>query len=139
MFQDGCGLCGEGRHVGIEYMIVSTDRFEDSELSEPLQQLQAKEVEVDIAALQQGPITGKHGHRVSASLALSAVRTEDFDLLLLPGGEAPASLRKIPEAAAIAQHFLQADYPLFYEPLGLDWGRWPCLCKKFPRNRNRWG
>jgi protease I len=45
-------------------LIVSSDRFEDSELSEPLQQLQAKGVEVDIAAPQQGPITGKHGHRV---------------------------------------------------------------------------
>ena len=33
-------------------LIVSSDRFEDSELSEPLQQLQAKGVEVDIAAPQ---------------------------------------------------------------------------------------
>ena len=76
-------------------LIVSSDRFEDSELSEPLQQLQAKGVEVDIAAPQQGPITGKHGHRVSAGLALSAVRAEDYELLL-PGGEAPASLRRSP-------------------------------------------
>jgi putative intracellular protease/amidase len=68
-------------------LIVSSDRFEDSELSEPLQQLQAKGVEVDIAAPQQGPITGKHGHRVSAGLALSAVHAEDYDLLLLPGGK----------------------------------------------------
>jgi len=52
-------------------LIVSADRFEDSELSEPLQQLQAKGVEVDIAAPQQGPITGKHGLKVSADLALS--------------------------------------------------------------------
>ncbi len=93
-------------------LIVSSDRFEDSELSEPLQQLQAKGVEVHIAAPQHGPITGKHGHRVSAGLTLSAVRAEDYDLLLLPGGEAPASLRKIPEAAAIARHFLQADKPV---------------------------
>jgi protease I len=93
-------------------LIVSSDRFEDSELSEPLRQLQAKGVEVDIAAPQQGPIVGKHGHRVSAGLALSAVRAEYYDLLLLPGGEAPASLRKIPEAVAIARHFLQADKPV---------------------------
>lgn len=93
-------------------LIVSADRFEDSELSEPLQQLRAKGVEVDIAAPQQGPITGKHGHRVSAGLALGAVRTEHYDLLLLPGGEAPASLRKIPEAVDIARHFLQAGKPV---------------------------
>ncbi len=93
-------------------LIVSSNRFEDSELSEPLRQLRAKGVEVDIAAPRQGPITGKHGHRVSASRALSAVRAEDYDLLLLPGGEAPASLRKIPQAAAIARHFLQANKPV---------------------------
>ena len=88
-------------------LIVSSDRFEDSELSEPLQQLQAKGVAVDVAAPQQGPITGKHGHRASAGLALRAVRAEDYDLLLLPGGEAPASLRKVPEAVAIVRHFLE--------------------------------
>jgi protease I len=75
-------------------LIVSSDRFEDRELSEPLQQLQAKGV--DVAAPQQGPITGKHGHRVSAGLALGASRAEDYDLLLLPGGGASASLRKVP-------------------------------------------
>jgi archaeal arginyl aminopeptidase len=93
-------------------LIVSSDRFEDSELFEPLQQLQAKGVKVDIAAPQPGPITGKHGRRVSAGLALSAVRAEDYDLLLLPGGEAPSRLRKIPEAVAIARDFLQADKPV---------------------------
>jgi protease I len=93
-------------------LIVSSDRFEDTELSEPLRQLQAKGVEVDVAAPQQGPITGKHGHTVRAGLALSAVRAEDYDLLLLPGGEAPASLRKVPEAVAIARHFLQAGKPV---------------------------
>jgi len=93
-------------------LIVSCDRFEDSELSEPLQQLQEKGVEVDIAAPQPGTITGKHGHRVNARLALGAVQAEDYDLLLLPGGEAPASLRKVPEAVAIARRFLQADKPV---------------------------
>jgi protease I len=49
---------------------------------------------------------------VSAGLALSSVRAEDYDLLLLPGGKAPASLRKNPEAVAIARHFLQAGKPV---------------------------
>jgi protease I len=93
-------------------LIVSSDCFEDNELSEPLQQLQATGMEVDIAAPQQGPIMGKHRRRVSASVALSAVRAVDHDLLLLRGGEAPASLRKIPEAVAIARQFFQADKPV---------------------------
>jgi protease I len=93
-------------------LIISSDRFEDSELAEPLRQLRAKRVEVDVAAPQKGLITGKHGHKVCAGLALDAVRPEDYDLLLLPGGKAPASLRKNPEAVAIARHFFQADKPV---------------------------
>ncbi len=93
-------------------LIISADRFEDSELIDPLQQFRVKGVEVDVAAPQKGPITGKHGHKVGAGLALKAVHPEDYDLLLLPGGKAPASLRKNPEAVAIARHFLQANKPV---------------------------
>jgi protease I len=52
----------------VRALIVSADRFEDSELSEPLQHLRARGVEVDVAAPQQGPITGKHGHRPASPL-----------------------------------------------------------------------
>jgi protease I len=40
------------------------------------------------------------------------VRAEDYDLLLLPGGEASASLREILEAGTIVRHFLQANEPV---------------------------
>lgn len=93
-------------------LIVSADRFEDSELVEPLHQLRAKGIAVDVAAPRKGLITGKLGHRVEAGLALEAVRPEDYDLLLLPGGEAPANLRNNPEAVAVARHFLLADKPV---------------------------
>jgi protease I len=93
-------------------LIVSADRFEDSELTEPLYQLRARGLEVDVAAPQKGFITGKHGHRVEAGLALDAVRPEDYDLLVLPGGKAPATLQKNPDAVAIARHFLVAGKPV---------------------------
>jgi protease I len=106
------GIRGSGRRESMRALIVSADRFEDSELSEPLHQLQAKGIEVDIAAPQSGPITGKHGYRATARLAIRAVQAADYNLLLLPGGEAPANLRNIPEAVAIAQYFLQANKPV---------------------------
>lgn len=67
---------------------------------------------MDVAAPQKGPITGKHGHKVGAGLALDAVRPENYGPLLLPGGKAPASLWQIPAAVAIARHFLEADKPV---------------------------
>jgi protease I len=90
-------------------LIMSSDDFEDGELAGPLRQLGARGVEVDLAAPQKGPITGRHGHKVRNCLALNAVRTEDYEILILPGGNAPARLRNIPIAVAIALHFLQAN------------------------------
>lgn len=98
--------------VNMRALIISSDLFEDRELAEPLRQLRAEGVEVDVAAPQKGLITGKHGHKARAGLTLDAVRPEDYDLLLLPGGKAPANLRMNPKAVAIARHFLQADKPV---------------------------
>ena len=93
-------------------LIISADRFEESELLEPMHQLQAKGVKVDLAAPQQGLITGKHGHKVHAGLALGVVQPQEYDLLVLPGGEAPAVLQKNPDAVAIARHFLLTGKPV---------------------------
>jgi hypothetical protein len=64
-------------------LILNADRFEDSELGEPLRLLQAKGVKVDVAAPHKGVITGKHGLAISAGLALAEVEPGDYDLLVL--------------------------------------------------------
>jgi protease I len=74
--------------------------------------LRAAGAVVIVAAPAAGEITGKHGKRVSAALALGDVATEDFDLLILPGGRAPAELRGHPEALSIASEFMKAEKPV---------------------------
>jgi protease I len=93
-------------------LIISDDLFEDVELSEPLRQLQAKGVGVDVAAPHKGVITGKHGRMVVAALGLAEVQPAGYDLLVLPGGKAPARLRKHAQALAIVRAFLQAGKPV---------------------------
>ncbi len=93
-------------------LILSDDLFEDSELSEPLRLLQAKGVGVDVAAPHKGVITGKHGSMVVAGLGLAEVEPGDYDLLVLPGGKAPARLRKHAQALAIVRDFLQGGKPV---------------------------
>jgi protease I len=93
-------------------LIISADRFEDSELVEPLRQLQAMGVAVDLAAPHEGIITGKHGHEVEAGLALDEVQPNLYDLLVLPGGKAPADLQNNALAVAIARDFLEAGKPV---------------------------
>ncbi len=93
-------------------LILSADRFEDSELALPCTRLREEGVETDIASLSRGFITGKHGHQVSANLALDEVHTSDYDLLILPGGKAPAALCKEPVALSIAREFFADNKPV---------------------------
>lgn len=90
-------------------IIVTTDQFEDSELTEPLQQLEQAGVECDIASLQSGKVKGKKGAEVVAGMTLNVVNPDNYDLLLLPGGDAPANLRKSQRALDIAQHFFDRN------------------------------
>ncbi|MCX4186225.1 type 1 glutamine amidotransferase domain-containing protein [Methylophaga sp. OBS4] len=93
-------------------IMLSEEAFEDSELQQPYERLKAAGVEVDIAATQRGIFRGKHGLEVSANLTLDEVKPDDYGLLLLPGGKAPARLRQEPAAIEIARHFFSADKPV---------------------------
>ena len=93
-------------------LIVSADHFEDSELLFPLYRLQEEGLQVDIASLSRGKINGKHGYEVVVDKALRDVDPNDYDLLVLPGGQAPTKLRREPAAIAIAQDFMRSNKPV---------------------------
>jgi protease I len=93
-------------------LIVSADHFEDSELLFPLYRLQEAGLAVDVASISRGNIRGKHGYEVVVDKALAKVDPNAYDLLVLPGGKAPATLRKEAAAIAIAQDFMRGDKPV---------------------------
>lgn len=93
-------------------LIVSADHFEDSELLFPFYRLQEAGLAVDVASISRGKIRGKHGYEVVADKALAEVDPQAYDLLVLPGGKAPATLRKEAAAIAIAQDFMRGDKPV---------------------------
>jgi protease I len=88
-------------------LIVTGEHFEDCELLVPYYRLKEEDIEVDIASIRRGNLTGKHGYEVQATQALEDVNTEEYDLLVLPGGMAPAAIRNQPAAARIAQAFFR--------------------------------
>lgn len=93
-------------------LILSADRFEDSELQVPVERLRAAGFGVDIAAPMKGAISGKHGHRVEAGLAIHEVQPDDYAALVLPGGTAPALLRHMPKVLELARAFMRAGKPV---------------------------
>lgn len=93
-------------------LILSADNFEDSELLVPYYRLKEANIEVIVASLNSGTITGKHGYVVPVDTTLEEVNPDDYAILVLPGGKAPESLRQAPKALEIAQSFFARSKPV---------------------------
>ncbi|NLX15104.1 MAG: DJ-1/PfpI family protein [Phycisphaerales bacterium] len=54
----------------------------------------------------------KPGHDFTLNAAFAAIRAEDYDALVVPGGRAPEYLRLDEKVRKIVQHFAKADKPI---------------------------
>lgn len=93
-------------------LIISADHFEDTELLVLYYRLKEEGFEVDIASISRGKINGKHGYEVRVDKSLRDVHAKDYDILVLPGGKAPAALRKEPAALEIVKDFVLSNKPV---------------------------
>ncbi len=93
-------------------LIVSADDFEDTELLVPLYRLREEGISADVASTRAGTIRGKHGYSVSIDRTLPEVEPRDYDLLVLPGGRAPAALRQVAALQEIVRAFAAANKPI---------------------------
>jgi protease I len=93
-------------------LIISADNYEDTELLVPLYRFQEEGIGVDVASMQKGTIKGKHGYETTVNKTLDEVNPDDYDILVLPGGKAPETVRKQPKAVSLAQHFFQKNKPV---------------------------
>lgn len=93
-------------------LIISADNFEDTELLVPYYRLKEEGIDVDIASVRKGKIKGKHGYEVEANKSLKEIKPDDYDILILPGGKAPETIRKEREALDIARHFFERNKPV---------------------------
>jgi protease I len=93
-------------------LLISADNFEDTELLVPYYRLQEEGIDVDIASIRKGTIKGKHGYEVAVTKALSEVNSDEYDMLVLPGGKAPEAVRKQQKAVEIAHHFFKKNKPV---------------------------
>jgi len=93
-------------------LIISAERFEASELLYPYYRLREEGIQVEVASISSGTITGKHGYSVAVDLTLDQVQTGQYDLLVLPGGKAPERLKKEQRALQIARDFFASEKPV---------------------------
>jgi len=102
---------------GKKVAILATDGFEQVELTEPKQALEAAGATVDVVSPKAGQIKGwkvtDWGESVPVDKALSDVRPADYDALVLPGGQInPDKLRMESKAVAFVTDFFNTGKPL---------------------------
>jgi len=95
-------------------LIMATDGFEQSELFVPLEKLQAAGATVHIAAPKKGEIKGwdkeNWGKSVTADLEIDEVDADEYDALVLPGGQInPDVLRINDRAIELVLDFLDSE------------------------------
>lgn len=94
-------------------LILATDGYERSELRVPYEQLQQKGAEVKIASIENGEIKSwdekNWGDAVAVDLLAKDVKIEDFDALVLPGGQInPDVLRADDSAMRVVRDFVKS-------------------------------
>ncbi len=98
-------------------LIIATDGFEQSELMRPREMLMEAGAQVTIASLKTGEIRGwdnkDWGDSVPVDLTIGEVSCENYDALLLPGGQInPDILRMEHQVIEVIREFDAAQKPV---------------------------
>lgn len=84
--------------------------FEEIETVAPIDLLRRAGAEVVVASLHGDElVTGRSGISLKADLALTDVETEEFDLLVIPGGPGVQGLRADGRPAQLAREFFERN------------------------------
>lgn len=102
---------------GKKIAILVTDGFEQSELTGPREALEKAGAKCLVVSPKDGKVKGwKHtdwGDEIAVDLPLKNAKAEDFDALVLPGGQMnPDVLRGMPEVQALVKGFYDAGKPI---------------------------
>jgi protease I len=102
---------------GKKIAILSTNGFEQSELMEPRRRLADAGADVSVISPESGSIKGWNkndwGESVAVDVPLESAEPEDYDALVLPGGQInPDLLRVNEDAARFVRDFFNTGKPL---------------------------
>lgn len=106
-----------GKIEGKRVALLVADGFEQSELLVPKQRLEEAGAKVDIISLKTGEIwgwqKGDWGESVPVDRTVDAVRTDEYDALVIPGGVInPDLLRSDEDAVQLVRDFYEAKKPI---------------------------
>lgn len=102
---------------GVSVAILVDDGFEQIELFQPREALEAAGARTCVVSPRETRVQGwnhhEHGDEVKVDVKLAEAKTDDFDALLLPGGVMnPDALRMNERAVAFVKSFFDAGKPV---------------------------
>jgi len=93
-------------------VILTADKTEDTEFFYPYYRLTEEGYTVDVVTPTGGKFEAKHGLGLKNTKAIADVRPEEYQLLYIPGGKAPAELRKNEDVLDFVKSFAQSGKPI---------------------------
>jgi protease I len=89
----------QGKKIGI----LVEDIYQELEVWYPLLRFREAEAEVVVIGPERKTYHSKHGYPVAADTTMDAVRGDDFDALIIPGGYAPDRMRRYEEMVKLVR------------------------------------
>lgn len=93
-------------------LFVTDNKTEDLEFFYPYYRFSEEGFRVDVATPDGGAFEGKQGLGLKETKKISEVNAADYTLLYIPGGKAPAALKKDKEAVNLVKKFASTGKPI---------------------------
>lgn len=93
-------------------LIITGDNVQDLEFFYPYYRFTEEGYTVAVATPKGGELKGKKGMGVLHTVSVNDVVSDEYALLYLPGGAAPAELRTNDRVLDIVQEFVRANKPI---------------------------
>lgn len=93
-------------------LMITADGTEDQEFFYPYYRFSEAGYQVDVATPDGGKFKGKNGAGLQETMKIEDVEPNQYAMLYIPGGKAPAKLKKEKEAVRLVKEFCATGKPI---------------------------
>ncbi|HSD63060.1 MAG TPA: type 1 glutamine amidotransferase domain-containing protein [Ignavibacteriaceae bacterium] len=97
---------------GRKIAIFLEKMYEDLEFWYPYIRMKEEDADVCVVAPKVESYTGKYGLPAKADQSIVAVKTEEFNALIIPGGYSPDHMRRVPEMIEFVKKMNEEKKPI---------------------------
>jgi protease I len=96
----------------VSVLFLTANNTEDLEFFYPYYRFIEEGFKVDVVTPDGGAFKGKQGLGISQTKKITDVKANDYQLLYIPGGKAPAELKQNNDAIALTKAYVQTGRPV---------------------------